>query len=136
MKTINPIEAYSRASKGENIYFRYANRITHSDDWILTDDIFKASFSHIIDMYEFAVKPQPSLRPWQPEEVPVGAIIRIKNAPHIKRLITATNKDWIYPVSVGTKSDESPGYTYADLLTDCDYSLDYGKTWLPCGVVE
>lgn len=84
--------------------------------------------------YDYQIKPEPKLRPWNPEEVPVGAIcdgqwILGKKRPSLIVSVEGTcfcycGRDKIYTV------------TFEAALRDFTYSLDQGKTWLPCGVME
>ena len=68
----------------------------------------------------FRIKPTPVLRPWTPDEVPLGAWFRFKLTPCERYLITCASLtiDW------------------KQWLEDREHSTDGGKTWLPCGVVE
>lgn len=69
--------------------------------------------------FDYRVKPEPKLRPWTEDEVPLGAQLRYKGDTSRSLLgITATDeirKEW---------------------LAEREYSIDGGKTWLPCGVEE
>ena len=69
------------------------------------------------DEFEYRVKPMPKLRPWTADEVPLGSQLRYKGDTSRSLLgITATDeirKEW---------------------LEEREYSIDGGKTWLPCGV--
>lgn len=69
------------------------------------------------DGFEYRVKPEPKLRPWTEDEVPLGSQLRYKGDTSRSLLgITATDeirKEW---------------------LEEREYSIDGGKTWLPCGV--
>lgn len=77
----------------------------------------------------FRLAPEPHAkryRPWTPEEVPVGALIRAKGLLW-RGLILGVNAQGQIEHFVGR--------------TDCGYamnnhlhSIDNGKTWLPCGV--
>ena len=72
------------------------------------------------DEFEYRVKPEPKLRPWTADEVPLGAWMRFKNNPQDRVLI-----GW-----VSVQADR-------DLwLDEREHSIDGGKTWLPCGVKE
>jgi hypothetical protein len=70
--------------------------------------------------YEYRIKPAAKLRPWTADEVPLGAWGRFKRNPQDRVLL-----GW-----VSVQSDR-------DLwLDEREHSIDGGKTWLPCGVVE
>jgi hypothetical protein len=71
--------------------------------------------------YDYRIKPTVKLRPWTPDEVPLGAWVRNTQYPKTRWLIDRTSseenrKDW--------------------LDTKYEHSTDGGKNWLPCGVVE
>lgn len=78
----------------------------------------------------YRIKPTPTLRPWRPEEVPVGALIHGK-------AWNVTERGMIIHV-YSTKVSVAPRYEFdlKELFTDCEHSTDGGKTWHPCGVVE
>jgi len=72
------------------------------------------------DDTEYRIKPTAKLRPWTSDEVPLGAWMRFKATPNERHIITSVTltlalKKW---------------------LEDREHSIDCGKTWLPCGVVE
>lgn len=72
------------------------------------------------DEFEYRVKPEPKLRPWTADEVPLGAWMRFKHNPQDRVLI-----GW-----VSVQADR-------DLwLDEREHTIDGGKTWLPCGVEE
>jgi hypothetical protein len=69
------------------------------------------------------------IRPWLAEEVPVGAVIRYKGKclDNIPKLIVGVN------VNQALLSQDT--FLSLDRLSlECEYSTDYGKTWLTCGV--
>jgi hypothetical protein len=79
--------------------------------------------------YERAdLMPPTKLRPWRPEEVPLGAWTRLKEHPHCRQLITEVSE---YCVGIGI---DARGLD--KILIDSEHSTDSGKTWLPCGVEE
>lgn len=85
-------------------------------DWSDTDDP-----CWDFDSCNYRIKPTSALRPWTPDEVPLGAWGRNPQYPKARWLI-----DW-------TSSEENR----KDWLdSKYEYSTDCGKTWLPCGVVE
>lgn len=77
---------------------------------------------------DFQIKPTKTLRPWTWDEVPIGAWIRSKKHSW-KSLIIAVRPDGTFEISDRRISPESA-------LDENEHSLDGGKTWLPCGVVE
>jgi len=77
------------------------------------------------------VKPEPKLRPWTAEEVPVGAIYRNICQKQIGWATIAEINDtgfWF------TNNREHHKFDVLMLLYA--HSTDGGKTWNPCGVVE
>jgi hypothetical protein len=73
------------------------------------------------DDTKYRIKPTASLRPWTADEVPVGGQLRSKSYhPDHRSLITTS------------------GHTILreGWLNEYEHSIDGGKTWLPCGVME
>jgi len=107
----------------------------HADIWYPSDQF---------DLYR--QKHTPTLRPWRPEEVPVGALLRRRFKPNNIVVILAANTVGTFP-SVIVDRQNFDGITalyLGDLLSyhgghngdAMEHSLDHGKTWLPCGVTE
>jgi len=71
---------------------------------------------------DYRVKPEPKLRPWKPEEVPLGAVV-IGKETGVKSLIVAALEQG---VTLGA------GFCYYDKLLKY-YVLEDGS---PCGVSE
>lgn len=82
--------------------------------------------------YNYRIKPEPKLRPWKPDEVPVGALIRIKNSNWLT-IISGRNK---HEISTPTLSGPNECHSLDYALRHLEHSTDGGKTWLPCGVEE
>jgi len=88
-------------------------------DWS-TFDTGTMSLAWDWSTFDYRVKPEPKLRPWTADEVPLGAWMRFKRNPQDRVLI-----GW-----VSVQADR-------DLwLGEREHSIDGGKTWLPCGVEE
>ncbi len=111
---------------GKQIQFRHKGK-----DWRDGD-----SFGFYEDA-DYRIKPQPTLRPWKPEEVPIGALIRgscygVRVILGYGRTATGVHD---YVLYVGGESNVT-----GDGLQVCfecrEHSLDLGVTWLPCGVME
>jgi hypothetical protein len=87
---------------------------------------------------DYRIKPEPKLRPWKPEEVPVaGFLIRFEKESTISASYLVIARD-LHGVIVSNTSSFEPSlskYSHEKLLT-YEYSTDHGKTWLPCGVEE
>ena len=96
--------------------------------------------------HPYRIKLEPTLRPWKPEEVPVGALIRRKFRPEVETVISGVSITGHFPrILVNNHNFEAPTKLYlGDLLTyhgghngdRMEHSLDYGETWLPCGVLS
>lgn len=72
------------------------------------------------DANKYRIKPTANLRPWTADEVPLGAVMRHKT-------------DVSYRSLIGSTSTEA---ARSEWLKDREHSIDGGKTWLACGVVE
>ena len=70
--------------------------------------------------YEYRIKPAAKLRPWTADEVPLGMQARNREYPKTRWLIDRTS------------SEENR----KDWCEKYEHSIDGGKTWLPCGVIE
>lgn len=78
----------------------------------------------------FRIKQPKQLRPWNPEEIPLGAWIRVKGFPDTYLITGIENGFIIWTTGVVRSS------TPTTFLRDYEHSTDQGKTWLPCGVLE
>lgn len=74
-------------------------------------------------------KPEPKLRPWRAEEVPVGAAFRPINS--------ASPTAWLDTNSLGVQLGcSNVRHTFQALKNFWEHSTDGGKTWHRCGVME
>ncbi len=91
-------------------------------------------FGDCAGKYRFRLAPQPPAkkwRPWTPEEVPVGAVVRTaRTGQPFRWLIVAVCSDGI--TTCGGSACVTQKHQW--LMDSCEYSPDNGKTWLPCGV--
>ncbi len=71
------------------------------------------------DTKMYRIKPTPTFRPWTADEVPLGSIMRTKGLEG--RCII-----------IDTETSDDRSYW----LNAREHSIDNGKTWLPCGVME
>lgn len=82
----------------------------------------------------YRIRTKPTLRPWKPEEVPVGALYRRKSQAWTAVLLP------YYEGIVWMIKLESGGKVEGDYPSTCleagEHSTDGGKTWKPCGVEE
>lgn len=75
----------------------------------------------------YRIKPSPKLRPFKPEEVPMGAVILFPNGN--KAVVTGL---WDNLVKLGVIGKSLK----LEDVTDCKYSIDGEKTWKDFGVLE
>ena len=95
---------------GNEVEFKWG-----SMDWNSTD---KPEWNW--SAYDYRIKPTATLRAWTADEVPLGAWIRFKDKPQDRHLL-----GWV------------SGQADRDMwLDEREHSIDNGKTWLPCGVME
>jgi hypothetical protein len=80
----------------------------------------------------FRLKPEPTLRPWTADEVPVGAVLRRKDDNRSRGLILGVNLRGV--ATTTTVVNELSRRSFQSLLDCAEHSLDGGKTWGPCGV--
>lgn len=75
----------------------------------------------------YRVKPEPKLRPWTVGEFPLGALWRM-----------GVGSAVYTPDFVSNMGVNIAGVTHGpnSLYTQWQHSLDNGRTWLPCGVME
>lgn len=88
------------------------------------------------DFYEYRIKPEPKLRPWKPEEVPVGSLIRRKHCWPARWVIvcgTASGLGWF---GMDGKFIFKNFDSLLSEFENYEHSTDGGKTWKPCGVEE
>lgn len=99
------------------------------------------SFSHVTPTYEYRIKPEPKLRPWDVGTAKVGALLKNTDWNGLEAgifLITGANADgvcWQVPcLSHSTKS----GFQGYSELTDSRWvhSIDGGISWHLCGTIE
>jgi len=100
---------------------------------ILHDKYSSDAFSFDSAPESYRIKPEPKLRPWKPEEVPVGALVRQKSiGPNVwRRVILLVTEE-----SIALVHRTQIMLYLLNELTDFEHSLDGGKIWLPCGVLE
>lgn len=85
----------------------------------------------------YRIKPTPALRPWKPEEVPVGCLLCDESLDYslpTHMVLIARRGEWCSFIDhdSGKIIDATP----KTMLEKYKHSLDKGKTWLPCGVEE
>lgn len=87
-------------------------------------------------IFLYRIKPEPKLRPWRPEEVPVGAFFKLKlSSPNCWiRIPLLVNSEGIW--FFHTAETKPLNYVFDEIMREYLYTVDGGKTWLPCGVQE
>lgn len=96
----------------------------------------------VFEPKRYRIKPDKTLRPWLPLEVPVGALIRYSAASGLSNpgsmcliLGYISDADLIYDASMITNPTHGR-YTRAYAAASAEHSIDGGVTWLPCGILE
>ena len=84
----------------------------------------------------FRIKPTPKLRAWKPEEVPVGARYRAKNETQFCALITGFTPYGVSSSVENAGPNDNGTIPFDYMLRHYEHSIDGGKTWLLCGVME
>lgn len=115
--------------------FKAGKRIEVEGDsgkWRHVDD---PSWNFGVCFYRIAPEPpKPKLRPWRPEEVPVGALIYF---PGYYRKGVIAGIVWN---ALNNKTQLFCGFQCVDsdraLKDGWQHSTDGGKTWKPCGAEE
>ena len=83
----------------------------------------------LCDPKNYRIRPKPTLRPWKPEEVPLGAQVRYAGNTHPIRMLILCN--------LGENLlGQGKRWTVVDLFGSMEHSLDGGRTWKPCATEE
>lgn len=97
----------------------------------------RSEFSTHEKFENFRIKSIPTLRPWQPEEVPVGAIVSCDSKHTNRFVITGIWNGELHLNGAPCQASHEHSPALNCLVgPEYHYSLDHGKTWLPCGVLE
>lgn len=114
-EAIRIMQAYVDGKEVEYLGKKWDSKESFKQDWCYTLTPLW-NWEH----YDYRIKPTAKLRSWTADEVPLGAWMRFKRNPQDRVLL-----GW-----VSVQSDR-------DLwLDEREHSIDGGKNWLPCGVVE
>jgi hypothetical protein len=116
------VDAYEAWLKGEPVEIK---QFRFEDVWIQLGQSAAIDSTTILRR-----KPAPKLRPWKPEEVPMGCVVRRKdNHGEWTTVAGCVGGDVMLGVLRWTESFDKCWET-------CEHSIDGGKTWKPCGVEE
>jgi hypothetical protein len=102
----------------------------NGETWSALHD--RPSFTDPIECYR--IKPEPKLRPWRPEEVPVGALVRTRFGQEF--FIISQNGGWDGAVFISERNKVKGGWQSFDTSSMHEYSTDCGTSWHPCGIME
>jgi len=120
------------AMEGKTIQYKGARPGFIPNCWV--DDV-----SGEIDLenttFVYRIKPTPTLRPWKPEEVPVGALIRSTNK-LVYLIVARSLYEFDNTKCIRIVEDVGARSYSCEHVKNWEHSLDQAKTWLPCGVVE
>lgn len=80
---------------------------------------------------------EPRLRPWKPEEVPVGALIKYKDVVAVLSFKNEIGFGFVSFTPDVTGNADARCWSYGDVYEGTiSHSTDGGKTWHPCGAEE
>ncbi len=109
-------------AEGRTIQFLVINGSGDIGAWDDVGEVFGDVIASHPDRYR--IKPEPRVRPWTADEVPVGKVVRFKSEPTTRKIITMATHDGFTVVGGSTCRNQ--------YLLDC-YTMDDGS---PCGVTE
>jgi hypothetical protein len=86
------------------------------------------------DPTRYRIKPEPQLRPWKPEEVPMPCVFRQINDKFPIFALAVVREEG---VCIGAQcSERHYVHRFVAMFEGWEYSADGGKTWHRCGVEE
>jgi hypothetical protein len=88
------------------------------------------------DPAAYRVKPEPKLRPWTADEIPVGAVIRRKGSTSLRYLIHGTATYGVDTPCAFVDRLHMAQTTPSRLLEHFEWRWPHETEWRPCGVVE
>jgi hypothetical protein len=116
------ITAYA---EGKTVQFKSPS----DDDW---QTVKYMNMLHLDSIYRIA--PEPKLRPWRAEDVPVGAIAKDKDAEHVCRVLILGACERDSKILLSNIDDGTKSHSLQYALEVLEHSIDGGRTWLPCGI--
>jgi hypothetical protein len=122
------------AAEGKRIQYKSKSE---TSVWVDLDDSY--DLDALIGMGYIRIKPtEPILRPWKPEEVPVGALLKnsyFDFGGNPVSLIIGVRGVYVYFLD-HEKAIVIESTSIKLMDSKYTYSIDHGKTWLPCGIME
>lgn len=97
-----------------------------ADGWTRSTEIIAFPGQYSESPSGWLLYTEPKLRPWKPEEVPVGAWMREKNGGLPSLIVAVTGR------TLHRGHGDSIQFDYA--LNHYEHSTDNGVTWKPCGI--
>lgn len=85
---------------------------------------------------DYRITTGPKLRPWDPLEVPVGARYRAIGMVNHCAIITGFTPRVITSSCFDAGNRDNGQIEFSEMLAGYEHSIDNGKTWQPCGVLE
>lgn len=127
-------EAFKTLLRGKKDEVQWFNPNNGWQSWPM--DLSYVNFAAASKESPIRRKPQPKLRPFKPEEVPVGALARCKTwFPEVRVVILAVNSEGITIADCST-SPRLFRIDFVKLQSLWSYSTDNGKSWCPFEVEE
>ncbi len=131
MTTKEKIAVMQASEDGRNIEFK-RNRC---DEWITCP---RDSLLWNWTDGTYRIKPEPKLRPWKPEDIKIGSLLR-NVPPHegndylAHRMIIGVFGAWVTFAGMGVVEQQTTQFLFNN---NCQCSSDGGLTWRMCGVEE
>jgi hypothetical protein len=118
-ETIEAIRVMQAFVDGKEVEFKNRHQLTNGLPlWVPASN---PVWNWIDDIKSFRIKPTAKLRPWTANEIPLGAWMRNKSVQYDRWIIVHL---------------QYSSLNREEWLDKYEHSIDGGKNWLPCGVVE
>ena len=105
------------------------------DTWTDWSSPYRPQFNNTETRWRIKPEPpKPKFRAWKRDEVPPGCVIRLKADPTYWVVMTARLGDGIRCGILTPGGCETPFENISTNPEEYEYSVDFGKTWRPCGV--
>lgn len=105
-------------------------------EWLDVKPDFNVSLDRNIEYYR--IKPEPVLRPWKADEVPIGGLIRRKDSTAAGCVIlSASGIDDDVHISTINGLGSILLFSALKSARACEWRENYKcQNWLPCGIIE